>query len=65
MLAAVTLPISLFWLGWTADPSISWVSPVFAGGLFGWGQIGITMSILVFLSDVYKQRVGTVFQGMK
>ncbi|ORY24892.1 major facilitator superfamily domain-containing protein [Naematelia encephala] len=44
MLSAILLPISLFWMGWTGTPSVSWGVPVVAGGVFGFAQIGLQMS---------------------
>ncbi|KAJ4138678.1 hypothetical protein NW768_002531 [Fusarium equiseti] len=47
------LVISLFWLGWTARPSISWISPMMAGVPFGAAQILISMSLTNYLGDCY------------
>ncbi|RGP78330.1 hypothetical protein FLONG3_3466 [Fusarium longipes] len=47
------LVISLFWLGWTARPSISWISPMTAGVPFGAAQILISMSLTNYLGDCY------------
>ncbi|KAK4702208.1 hypothetical protein P7C70_g4016, partial [Phenoliferia sp. Uapishka_3] len=64
MIAAVLLPIALFWMGWTARPSVHWLNPVIAGGIFGFAQIGITMSVFVYFADLYTHNVGAVFAGM-
>ncbi|CAG1982132.1 unnamed protein product [Fusarium graminearum] len=47
------LVISLFWLGWTARPEISWISPMTAGVPFGATQILINMSLTNYLGDCY------------
>jgi hypothetical protein len=47
------LVISMFWLGWTARPSISWISPMMAGVPFGAAQILISMSLTNYLGDCY------------
>lgn len=36
---AFAIPISLFWMGWTARPEISIWSPLIAGVLFGYGEM--------------------------
>ncbi|GFZ47041.1 hypothetical protein JCM24511_04267 [Saitozyma sp. JCM 24511] len=52
---------SLFWIGWSGPPGTSWAAPVIAGGVFGFGQIGLQMSTSTYLSDVYGMTVGAVF----
>ncbi|GFZ44350.1 hypothetical protein JCM24511_02072 [Saitozyma sp. JCM 24511] len=52
---------SLFWIGWSGPPGTSWAAPVIAGGVFGFGQIGLQMSTYTYLSDVYGMTVGAVF----
>ncbi|KAK4703724.1 hypothetical protein P7C70_g2494, partial [Phenoliferia sp. Uapishka_3] len=58
------LPIALFWMGWTAHPTVQFMNPVIAGGIFGFSQIGIMMSVYVYLTDLYTVNVGAVFSGM-
>lgn len=45
MFGAALLPIALFWLGWTATPSIHWMAPTASGVLFGMGQLGLTRKL--------------------
>ncbi|KAM0339015.1 hypothetical protein ACHAPU_011116 [Fusarium lateritium] len=47
------LVISLFWLGWTARPSISWVSPMLAGVPFGAAQFLLSIALTNYLADSY------------
>ncbi|KAM0551300.1 hypothetical protein ACHAPJ_008403 [Fusarium lateritium] len=47
------LVISLFWLGWTARSSISWVSPFLAGIPFGAAELLITIALSNYISDSY------------
>ncbi|KAK8920455.1 Polyamine transporter 3 [Metarhizium anisopliae] len=46
--------ISLFWLGFTAKPSISFVVPMLAGLPFGMGFQLIFMTLLNYLTDAYE-----------
>jgi MFS family permease len=46
--------ISLFWLGWTARPSITFVVPMLAGIPFGMGMMLIFMALLNYLTDAYE-----------
>lgn len=39
--SALSIPISLFWLGWTDYSTISIWSPICAVGLFGYGVMGV------------------------
>jgi MFS family permease len=45
--------IGLFWFGWTATPSILWVSPVFAAAFIGAGFNVIFQQCINFLVDTY------------
>ncbi|KAG9499084.1 hypothetical protein J7337_009896 [Fusarium musae] len=46
--------VSLFWLGWSARPEISFAAPMFAGVLFGMGFMLIFMAILNYITDAYE-----------
>lgn len=46
--------ISLFWLGWTARTSITFVVPMLAGIPFGLGMMLIFMALLNYLTDAYE-----------
>ncbi|PYH31677.1 putative MFS multidrug transporter [Aspergillus neoniger CBS 115656] len=48
------LTISLFWLGWTANPQIYWLVPVLSGLFFGFGYQIIFISLLTYVTDAYK-----------
>lgn len=45
--------ISLFWLGWTADPSIHWSVPALSGLMFGIGIDLTFMALTNYLTDAY------------
>lgn len=45
--------ISLFWMGWTARPSIHWIVPVLAGVPFGVGFLLIFQGLLCYVVDAY------------
>ncbi|KAJ5756906.1 MFS general substrate transporter [Penicillium nucicola] len=51
-IAGILLPISLFWLAWTARVSIHWICPLIAGGLYG---LAFALSQLVY--PLYKNEV--------
>ncbi|KAI9753843.1 MAG: blue light receptor [Chaenotheca gracillima] len=48
------IPISLFWMGWTAYPSISPWSPIMASVLFGFGILTIFISAYQYIIDAYE-----------
>lgn len=54
MLGAPWLPISLFWLGWTAYPHISIWSGLLATVFFGFAVQGIFISTYQYLIDAYE-----------
>ncbi|KAF7556466.1 hypothetical protein G7Z17_g1460 [Cylindrodendrum hubeiense] len=51
--AAVAIPVSLFWLGWTNYGSISIWSAIFAVVLFGYGVTGIFLCVYMYIIDSY------------
>ncbi|KAL8657471.1 MAG: hypothetical protein Q9226_001881 [Calogaya cf. arnoldii] len=46
--------ISLFWLGWTANPNIHWMVPILSGIPFGIGFMLIFMALLNYITDAYE-----------
>ncbi|KAI9682220.1 MAG: hypothetical protein M1817_000274 [Caeruleum heppii] len=53
MLGAPAIPISIFWLGWTSYPSVSYWSPLAATILFGFGILTIFISTNQYIIDIY------------
>ncbi|KUI61449.1 hypothetical protein VP1G_08618 [Cytospora mali] len=51
---AVSIPISLFWMGWTAQSNISIWNPIIAAGLFGFGVMGIFITSYMYVIDSYE-----------
>lgn len=50
------LPIALFWFGWTARPSIHWISPVVAQGTALFGSVIIYIPCNLYMLDVYDSK---------
>ncbi|KAK4493737.1 hypothetical protein PRZ48_014922 [Zasmidium cellare] len=57
-IGAPMLPASLFWFGWTARPSVHWISPVIAEAFFSCGNLLIFVCALMFLQDCYGSQYG-------
>lgn len=51
---AFAIPISLFWMGWTARPEISIWSPLAASVLFGYGILCIFITCYQYIIDSYE-----------
>ncbi|KAL3485876.1 major facilitator superfamily domain-containing protein [Aspergillus germanicus] len=45
---AIGTPISIFWLAWTAKPSIHWIAPMLSGILFGLSHATVAVSPSMF-----------------
>jgi multidrug resistance protein len=54
MFGAPAVPISLFWMGWTTCPEISYWSPLGASVLFGYGILCIFISTYQYIIDSYE-----------
>jgi hypothetical protein len=46
-------PISLFWFAFTSNGSVSWVSPLFAGGVLGFCDPILWLAMLNYITDSY------------
>ncbi|PVH95396.1 MFS general substrate transporter [Periconia macrospinosa] len=53
MYGGVMLTASLFWVGWTADPKIHFLSPIFGTAVFIWGGLSVLISLVTYLFDAY------------
>lgn len=49
------LPIGLFMFAWTIYPSVHWIVPIIAGGIFGCGCYLAFNTILAYLVDAYRE----------
>ncbi|KAF9250798.1 hypothetical protein DTO006G1_9695 [Penicillium roqueforti] len=54
MFGAPAVPISLFWMGWTARHGVSYWSPLVASGFFGFGSLCIFVSAYQYVADSYE-----------
>ena len=52
-LGGILFAIGLFWFGWTANPRISWLAPIFATVFIGAGFNMIFQQCINFLVDTY------------
>jgi hypothetical protein len=55
MIGGCFILASLFWIGWTATPTIHWASPVVGTMLYVWGNLSILVSYLL-VSATYLSR---------
>jgi drug/metabolite transporter superfamily protein YnfA len=53
MYGGVMVTASLFWVGWTADPNINYLSPIFGTAIFIWGSLSVLISLVTYLFDAY------------
>lgn len=53
MVAAICIPIGLFWFAWTTYPSIHWMVSIVGGAPFGFGIILVYLGIMNYLVDSY------------
>jgi MFS transporter, DHA1 family, multidrug resistance protein len=53
MLGSVLITASLFWVGWTADPKISFYAPITGTAIYVWGNMSVLTSLISYLFDAY------------
>ncbi|KAK9311421.1 major facilitator superfamily domain-containing protein [Lipomyces starkeyi] len=51
---SISIPVSLFWMGWTDFVSISIWSPIIASVMFGYGVICVFISGYMYIIDSYE-----------
>ena len=64
MVAAVAIPIGIFWFAFTNSPSIHWIASVAAMVPFGCGMLLIYLGIMNYLLDAYTIYAASVLAGM-
>ncbi|KAL4940195.1 hypothetical protein BDV06DRAFT_213666 [Aspergillus oleicola] len=53
-IGSISLSVALFWLAWTATPTVHWIVPVISGFFFGFGYQSIFTSLTIYITDAYK-----------
>ncbi|KAF4548501.1 Efflux pump radE-like protein [Elsinoe fawcettii] len=53
ILAAIVIPVGLFWYGWSAEKKIHYIMPIIGTGFFGLGNIGVFIAIQTYLVDCF------------
>lgn len=56
MIGSLGILASLFWIAWTADPKINYLSPIFGTLLYVWGNMCVLISAISYLFDAYPPR---------
>ena len=64
MLGAPAIPISMFWMGWTAYPTISYWSPLAASVLFGYGILCVFISTYQYIIDSYEMYAASALASL-
>lgn len=63
MAAAITLPMAMFWFGWTSGRGVHWMSPIVAGGLFNFATFLILQVAFNYLPACYPRYVASILAG--
>ncbi|KAI3317006.1 MFS general substrate transporter [Xylariaceae sp. AK1471] len=50
---SLLLVASLFWVGYSVDPSISYYAPIFGTAVYVWGSAMLVISLISYLFDAY------------
>lgn len=64
MFGAPAVPISLFWMGWTNYPSISYWSGLASSVLFGYGILCIFISSYQYIIDAYEMYAASALASL-
>ena len=64
MMGAPCMTISIFWMGWSSWPSVSYWSPLLATVLFGFGTLGVFISSYQYIIDSFEAYAASALVGM-
>lgn len=64
IICAPLFPASLFWLGWTNNPSITVWSDLVAAGLFGFSLMGIFTASYQYILDSYETNAASALSSI-
>lgn len=53
MFGVFLIPASLFWIGWTAKPTVHFLVPIFGTMVYVWGSAMVLISCVTWLFDAY------------
>jgi hypothetical protein len=65
MFGAPFIPISMFWMGWTARESISVWSPLASSVLLGFGVLCIFVSSYQYIADTFELHVASALSSLQ
>ncbi|KAJ5163045.1 Major facilitator superfamily domain general substrate transporter [Penicillium coprophilum] len=65
MFGAPFIPISLFWMAWTARLSISFWSPLIASVFYGFGTLCVFVSAYQYVADVFEQHAASALSCLQ
>ncbi|KOS46839.1 hypothetical protein ACN38_g2147 [Penicillium nordicum] len=65
MFGAPFVPISLFWMGWTAKLEISYWSPLVASVFFGFGTICLFISGYQYVADAFEAYTASALSSLQ
>ena len=57
MVGGILVMTSLFWIAWTASPTIHYLSPIFGTALYIWGAQSVIVRISIWKCSAYSNRV--------
>ncbi|KAI2623985.1 benomyl/methotrexate resistance protein [Hypomontagnella submonticulosa] len=60
---AVSLPVCLFWYGWTAREDVHWILPIIGSGLFTVGVVTLFNTVFNYLGISYPAYAASIFAG--
>ncbi|KAJ5947211.1 hypothetical protein N7466_000226 [Penicillium verhagenii] len=65
MFGAPAIPVSLFWMGWTARPSISMWCPLVAAVLFGFGVYCVFVSSYQYITASFENHAASALSSLQ
>ena len=60
---SISLPICLFWYGWSAGESMHWIMPIIGSSFFTVGVVTLFNCVLNYLGIAYPKYTASIFAG--
>ena len=64
MIAAIVLPLSLFWFAWTTFRSVHWIVPIVASAFWGWSFYTLILMTYTYTEDSYRVYSASALAGI-
>lgn len=60
---SLSLPVCLFWFGWTSREGVHWIVPIIGSGFFAIAVVTLFNSVYMYIGIIYAPYAASIFAG--